>query len=188
MSNMLFVKRSQPTEAQVLTGYVTQKGILRDEYRLYCGEALKDAELEVKFRNAEALTIRRDYAGAAALLEGVVTQAAVPAVYNNLGVLYAEMNDRGHVLMANWTPRTGLLRVHRGSGLLSVAIENRPTTLIPALTTFSPDRRNSGFGPDLRTPGASLSHRMEVEQNQKYFIQVWSQGNSSGAYGLTVGN
>ena len=82
---------SQPTEAQVLTGYVTQKGILRDEYRLYYGEALKDAELEVKFRNAEALTIRRDYAGAAALLEGVVTQAAVPAVYNNLGVLYAEM-------------------------------------------------------------------------------------------------
>jgi hypothetical protein len=35
---LLFVKWSQPTEAQVLTGYVTQKGILRDEYRLYYGE------------------------------------------------------------------------------------------------------------------------------------------------------
>jgi hypothetical protein len=368
VAGVLWAKLSRSRGAEVLTGYVTHQGVLQDEYQRYLGKALNDIGLETKFRNAEALTMRRDYAGAAAILETVLTQAPVPAVYNNLGVLYAEINDRGHALnafrdglardgsytairhnmdrlkqlsmdsgdpvseeiepngtlaMANpiavnkavegtivarrgdedtfrfvsppaprdvlairiWNVSADLipgLRVYNTnnqmianakaelgpgspltqylssapnstfylqvsglrstagayeltvqamrafdayesndgifsarrivpgspieanimdaedtdyyeftaprSGLLSIQIENRSTTLIPALATFSPDRRNTGFGPDLRTPGTSLSHRIDVEQNQTYFIQVWSQGSSAGAYRLTVGN
>ena len=44
-------------------------------------------------------------------------------------------------------------------------VRNRSTTLIPALTTFSPEMRNSGFGPDIRTPGATLRHTLEVVEN-----------------------
>jgi hypothetical protein len=58
--------------------------------------------------------------------------------------------------------------------------------LIPALSTFDPDMRSSGFGPDVRTPGLPLRHTMEVQQNQIYFIQVWSQANTSGNYSLIV--
>src|ERR1019366_7044659 len=70
------------------------------------------------------------------------------------------------------------------TGTVSVLITNRSTTLIPALSTFDPDMRSSGFGPDVRTPGRNLRHTMEVQQNQVYFIQVWSQANTGG--GLLV--
>ena len=72
------------------------------------------------------------------------------------------------------------------TGTVSVRITNRSTTLIPALSTFDPDMRSSGFGPDVRTPGGDLRHTMEVQQNQIYFIQVWSQANTAGNYSLLV--
>ena len=58
--------------------------------------------------------------------------------------------------------------------------------LIPALTTFHPDRRNSGFGADVRNPGADLRHRLQVEEGRTYYLQVWSQSSSSGDYTLVV--
>ena len=72
------------------------------------------------------------------------------------------------------------------TGTVSVRIVNLSTTLIPALSTFDPDMRSSGFGPDVRTPGLHLRHTMEVQANQTYFIQVWSQANTSGNYSLIV--
>jgi hypothetical protein len=72
------------------------------------------------------------------------------------------------------------------SGTVTIDLQNRSATLIPALTTFSSDKRNTGFGPDVRTPGAGLHHTMEVQEHTTYFLQVWSQGKSSGAYSLTV--
>jgi hypothetical protein len=72
------------------------------------------------------------------------------------------------------------------TGTVSIQIANRSTTLIPALSTFDPDMRSSGFGPDVRTPGRNLRHTMEVQQNQVYFIQVWSQANTAGDYSLLV--
>ncbi len=72
------------------------------------------------------------------------------------------------------------------TGTVSVLITNRSTTLIPALSTFDPDMRSSGFGPDVRTPGKNLRHTMEVQQSQIYFIQVWSQANTAGDYSLIV--
>ena len=72
------------------------------------------------------------------------------------------------------------------TGTVSILITNRSTTLIPALSTFDPDMRSSGFGPDVRKPGLHLRHTMEVQANQTYFIQVWSQANTSGDYSLLV--
>jgi hypothetical protein len=72
------------------------------------------------------------------------------------------------------------------TGTVSILITNRSTTLIPALSTFHPDMRSSGFGPDVRTPGLHLRHTMEVQENQIYFIQVWSQANTVGDYSLII--
>jgi hypothetical protein len=72
------------------------------------------------------------------------------------------------------------------TGTVSILIANRSSTLIPALSTFYPDMRSSGFGPDVRTPGMNLRHTLDVQQNQVYFIQVWSQANTAGDYSLIV--
>jgi tetratricopeptide (TPR) repeat protein len=72
------------------------------------------------------------------------------------------------------------------TGTVNVSIQNLSQTLIPALSTFSPDMRSSGFGPDVKTRGADLRQTMEVLENQTYFIQVWSARNTAGAYALTV--
>jgi hypothetical protein len=72
------------------------------------------------------------------------------------------------------------------SGPVAIEVRNESTTLIPALTTFSPDRRNTGFGPDVRKPGGSLSHTVEVEGHRTYFLQVWPQAQTSGRYSLTI--
>jgi hypothetical protein len=71
-------------------------------------------------------------------------------------------------------------------GAVTIELDNRSATLIPALTTFGPDKRNTGFGPDIRTPGGSLRHTMAVEAHQTYYLQVWGQARTSGAYTLTV--
>ena len=72
------------------------------------------------------------------------------------------------------------------SGLVTIDIRNRSATLIPALSTFHPDRSSSGFGPDVRTPGGNLKHAIEVQEGQTYYIQVWSQSQTVGEYTLTV--
>jgi hypothetical protein len=72
------------------------------------------------------------------------------------------------------------------TGAVSIEITNRSSTLIPALTTFTPDMRHRGFGPDIRTPGASLHHTMQVQDGQTYFVQVWSQANTAGDYTLLI--
>ncbi len=72
------------------------------------------------------------------------------------------------------------------TGTVKITITNHSATLIPALSTFFPDKRSSGFGPDIKIPGGNLSHTMEVLENQTYFLQVWSRFNSAGAYSLLV--
>lgn len=71
-------------------------------------------------------------------------------------------------------------------GQVTIDVQNRSTTLIPALTTFTPDKRNSGFGPQVRTRGGSLHHVLTVQEHQTYFLQVWGQSDTAGDYRLTV--
>jgi hypothetical protein len=72
------------------------------------------------------------------------------------------------------------------AGKVRVTVRCKSAGLIPALSTFGPDMRSTGFGPDVRVPGGSLEHSVAVEAGKKYFLQVWGQGGSSGAYTLRV--
>lgn len=72
------------------------------------------------------------------------------------------------------------------NGTVSIDIQNHSSTLVPALTTFTPDMRTSGFGPDVYRPGASLYHAIPVQEGRTYWIQVWPRANTSGEYSLIV--
>jgi hypothetical protein len=72
------------------------------------------------------------------------------------------------------------------NGTVTIEIRNQSPTLIPALTTFSSDRRNTGFGPDIRKPGDPLTHSIEVQEHRTYYVQIWSQAHSSGRYSITI--
>jgi hypothetical protein len=72
------------------------------------------------------------------------------------------------------------------SGTVSIDIANQSSSLIPALATFNSEKRNTGFGPDVRTPGGNLHYTLEVQEHQTYFVQVWSQALTFGKYTLTI--
>ena len=72
------------------------------------------------------------------------------------------------------------------TGTQDLEIENRSPTFIPGLSVFAPDRRFTGFGPDVRTPGTPLKHAFPIDEGQTYYLQVWSQANTAGAYRMTL--
>jgi hypothetical protein len=71
-------------------------------------------------------------------------------------------------------------------GTLTVDIRNASRTLTPALSVFGPDKRFLSFGPNPQEPGAGLKHSFPVQGGARYYLQVWAQGKSKGAYKLTV--
>jgi hypothetical protein len=71
-------------------------------------------------------------------------------------------------------------------GTITIDIRSGSQTLIPAVTIYNADRRNMGFGPELRSPGLNLEHTIAVEKGRTYYIQVWSQASSTGAYTLRI--
>ena len=72
------------------------------------------------------------------------------------------------------------------TGKVTIEIHNESVTLIPAVQFYGTDMRSLGFGPNLRNPGESLQATLDVEKGQTYYVQVWSQANTSGAYTLAV--
>jgi hypothetical protein len=83
-----------------LAGYVSDVQVLRDEYQRFYGKPFAYADAERQFLRAGELMMQRDMGGAVGMLEGVVAGAAVPVVYNDLGVLYAAMSDRARCVNA----------------------------------------------------------------------------------------
>jgi hypothetical protein len=71
------------------------------------------------------------------------------------------------------------------AGPVTIDVVSKNSTLVPGLSTFAPDLRHIGFGPDAK-PGGTLHHAMNVEANQTYYIQVWAKGNTAGPYELTI--
>jgi hypothetical protein len=69
---------------------------------------------------------------------------------------------------------------------VTIDVVNRGATLVPGLSTFGPDLRNIGFGPDVTSPGGNLHHVMRVEANQPYYLQIWGKGDTIGDYSLTI--
>src|SRR5262249_30489800 len=72
------------------------------------------------------------------------------------------------------------------TGTVKIDLRNHSATLIPALTTYSSEMRNIGFGPSVRFPGGALHHSFEVMENQPYSLQIWSKNGTAGSYSLTV--
>jgi hypothetical protein len=359
-------RAGKTSDMRPLPGYVSNFATVAEEYRRFHAKDLKDPGLAVQFAQATELMTKHDYGGAAWLMQEVAKSASVPAVFNNLGVLYLAQDDRGHAVNAfrealardidyrqvhqnmermkeigleNATPLTREIEPNNGlavaniiaperpvegeimaaiddidsykvttpaaprdilsievqprtrllepmmkvyddehhllewvkgkdapgksitvvlapppnttlylqlagfadsaglyilkvtplkafdayepndeifnarpiqigspvdanimdkadtdyysfeterAGKVRVSIQNRSSTLIPALTTFTPNQRSSGFGPDVHTPGGNLEHSFEVQANQKYYIQVWSQANTAGNYSLKL--
>src|SRR5512133_3349211 len=77
-----------------ITGYVASTDTMVKEYQHFYGKPLNSAETEKGFELANARVAAKDYTNAVGFLEQVSKVAAVPVVFNNLGVLYAELNDK----------------------------------------------------------------------------------------------
>jgi len=80
--------------SEPIAGYIASTLKLTQEYRHFYGKPLNDAAVEREFEQAGQHASAKDYTNAMALLEHVSKVAAVPVVFNNLGVLYAGVNDR----------------------------------------------------------------------------------------------
>lgn len=85
-------------QVRVVPGYIRETAALDDEFARVHGLALKDNEVRVQFQQAADLASKGEYNGAILLLETVSKKAAIPLVFNDLGVLYAELGDRARAI------------------------------------------------------------------------------------------
>ena len=83
-----------------LVGYIADSARLEEEYRDFTGLALQDVTVVQQFDQATSLMLAGSYTNASIIMEGVSKQAAVPVVFNNLGVLYAKLKDGAHAIRA----------------------------------------------------------------------------------------
>jgi hypothetical protein len=83
-----------------LAGYIGELSTLQQEYSRFYGRALTSPVAGEQFEQAARLAKTHDYRGAAVLLEQVSETAPLPIVFNDLGVLYERMGDRGRALDA----------------------------------------------------------------------------------------
>jgi hypothetical protein len=231
-----------------VAGYVADTRKMTQEYRHFYGKPLNNAEIERGFEQANQRVSARDYTRAVGLLEQVSKVAAVPVVFNNLGVLYAELNDRAGAInafrealardIAYPAVRSNLDRlkdvmalgadpvtrevepnndatlaniISPGKAvegeidgafldvdffrvttppaprdLLSIEIANRSTTLAPVLKIFDAERRITDWGKIMWEPGSSLQQTIAPAPNTTLYLQVSGQGGSAGAYTLLV--
>jgi hypothetical protein len=82
-----------------LPGYIAESARLEEEYRLFTGKPLDPAPLR-QFDQATKLMLAGSYANAAITLDGVSKEVPVPAVFNDLGLLYMKIDDAPHALRA----------------------------------------------------------------------------------------
>src|SRR5579871_4864412 len=87
-------KVNLPLANRPISGYTSSTATVLQEYLHFYGKPLDNAEIERLCNQANERVAAKDYSNAVGMLEQVVKVAGVPAVYNNLGVLYAEVNDR----------------------------------------------------------------------------------------------
>jgi hypothetical protein len=75
-------------------GYVTSFSTVSQEYQRFYGKPLQDRELNPRFDNATRFMTQHNYIQAAQVLEDISRVAALPAVFNDLGLVYLAQNDR----------------------------------------------------------------------------------------------
>lgn len=246
----LWLLRQLPEKkhARALTGYVAQVGVLDQEYARYHGAAFKDKDARAQFQQAAALEASGEYNGALLLMETVAKKAAVPVVFNDLGVLYAALGDRARAINSfrdalardfDYVPVRQNLDRWRGftsssadpvsseiepngnsenanviamnkpvdgeisaldndvdvfkvtsppapRDLVEIQLQNRSKTLAPRLTVFDEDGVILPWGKDVNTPGASLVQDLAPKPNTTMYLHIFGTGTTFGAYTLTV--
>lgn len=95
-----WVSHRRPSGAKDLRGYVSSSDVLAQEFGHYTGRKLKNRAVPEAFNYATAMMRSGDYAGAVSQLDAVAKEAPVPLVFNDLGVLYARLGDRGRAVNA----------------------------------------------------------------------------------------
>ena len=91
---------SRLSAPEKLPGYITSTQTLTQEYFQFEGHSLRDLGPQQQFEQAAALAGRGDFKAAIHLLEGISRDCAVPVVFQDLGVLYARINDHRRALDA----------------------------------------------------------------------------------------
>ena len=72
------------------------------------------------------------------------------------------------------------------TGSVTVDVVRHSGTLLLGLGMFATDLQNIGFAPNSKAPGESIHQEMKVEANQVYYVQIFSQGETTGAYSLVI--
>ena len=107
-------RTGKTTDMAPLPGYVLSYATVSQEYQRFTGKALKDDALAAQFAAATQHMSKHDYGSAAQMLEEISKKAAVPAIYNDLGLVYLAQNDRGQ--RRQRVPRSALARYRLPAG------------------------------------------------------------------------
>ena len=83
-----------------LAGYIDSIDTLKQEYQRFYRKPIDSPDVEQQFNEATSLVRKGNWSGALARLETLSTKAALPLLFNNLGILYAEVNDRSRSVNA----------------------------------------------------------------------------------------
>ncbi len=96
-TGLVYLLNHRTTQAarggDLLGRYIDDASTVDREYQHYYGKAPETPIPSQEFQRAAEMVRKRGFAQAADVLESVAKQAALPVVYNDLGVLYAQLND-----------------------------------------------------------------------------------------------
>src|SRR5580698_4569778 len=76
--------------------YLANISLIEQQYQQTTGQPLNDRDLKKKIEDAVKFAAANNFAAAASILSDVSQSAPVAAVYNNLGIAYANSNDMEH--------------------------------------------------------------------------------------------
>jgi tetratricopeptide (TPR) repeat protein len=83
-----------------LAGYISSSEVLEREYLQFEGTPLHNVADEQAFHQAAIQAGQGEFRAAALMLDSISKDCAEPVVFHDLGVLYAQMNDRDRALRA----------------------------------------------------------------------------------------
>jgi hypothetical protein len=233
------------TRNQPLAGYITGTNQIEAEYLTFTGRSL-DPMAAAQFDRATELMKQGNYGSAAIILETAAKQIPVPAVFNDLGVLYEKLKDGPHALRAfrdalardhDYAPvRANLRKMNRNESAdpgatelepnndisqanavwlerpvqaaispsvgdvdsfwfitprpprdrVSISVVNQSSTLIPRLRIYDQNENLVTGLKEAPSPGASVRFDFSPPPNTLYYVQVDGVSGTSGAYALSV--
>jgi hypothetical protein len=96
----LIVRHVVASRTDPMAGYISDVAELEKEYAAAHGRLLENADARQMFGRAAELFRKGEFTQAAGLLEADSKLAAVPVVFNDLGVTYARLEDRSRTVNA----------------------------------------------------------------------------------------